>query len=129
MNPTTFLVRGMLGGQGEMESRIVSCMSNAQLSDPVSLTAGSWDDSEHNGVSSGMGISLSLSIYIYTFWREEGMSSLNIAAGAISGGLRVHYGSLTLFILAVQATCPASLTTPLETCWTPECMHQEIANG
>ena len=65
VNPTTFLVRGMLGGQGEMESRIVSCMSNAQLSDPVSLTAGSWDDSEHNGVSSGMGISLSLSKYVH----------------------------------------------------------------
>ena len=69
---------------------------------------------------------------MYTFSREEGMSSdssLNVAAGAISRGLRVHYASLTLFILAVQAACPASLTTPLETCWTPECMHQEIANG
>ena len=65
VNPTTFLVRGMLGAQGEMEPRIVSCMSNAQLSDPVSLTAGSWDDSEHNGVSSGMGISLSMSKYVH----------------------------------------------------------------
>ena len=41
---------------------------------------------------------------MYTFSREEGMASLNIAAGAISRGLRVHYASLTLSILAVQAT-------------------------